>query len=380
MIENFTARSFFRNIQRKIVSNNLYRLASRTSIFRGAENELKNLGIIRSVNHGSSSSQPVVPPPPPPPPPLPSLTSSNFPTTSNNNLFSNVFCKNISTNNGFIQKENNGFNNLPNYKTETAVNEGDCLGKCNSDNYCTSYSLLKNKNDSNCLLYNTVPTSLNNNITTNSGYKINNYKYDLNNLNNDQKNIIRKDCLNNYFNNENNTTLDYSKCYNIVNNNSNISFDAQCLANMYEPLNKVKVLNNYNNIDTDLINSITNEDLNNFSQNYEGYLQSQIGILNSLNNDHQRNKYHEEINIKTDIESNNAKNNMLQQKNEQTNDILNIINNNNDDNNNDITESFENYNVKSNNIIKFYLYILFGVIIIYFLFILKKCMAKTKAK
>jgi len=184
----------------------------------------------------------------------------------------------------------------------------------------------------------------------------------------------------NYFNNENNTTLDYSKCYNIVNNNSNISFDAQCLANMYEPLNKVKVLNNYNNIDTDLINSITNEDLNNFSQNYEGYLQSQIGILNSLNNDHQRNKYHEEINIKTDIESNNAKNNMLQQKNEQTNDILNIINNNNDDNNNDITESFENYNVKSNNIIKFYLYILFGVIIIYFLFILKKCMAKTKAK
>jgi hypothetical protein len=309
--------------------------------------------------------------------PTPILTSSNFPTSSSNNLFSSVFCKNISTNNGIIQKNNSGLSNLPVYKTEKAINENECLNKCNSDGYCSSYSFLKKKNDSNCLLYNKVPTNLNNDNNINSGYKINNYKYNFNSLNNSQKNIVRKDCLNNYFNKNNTTTnLDYSKCYKIENNNSKLSFDAKCLANMYEPLNKVKVLNNYNNIDTNLINSTTNEELNNFTQNYDGYIQAQLAILNSTNNNKNNiSNYNQNINQSTNVASNATQNTQLQQVNATTTSILQSVTGTNDVNN--VNESFQNYNiesnnVESNNIIKFYLFIFIVIIFLFLIYYLKK--------
>jgi hypothetical protein len=296
--------------------------------------------------------------------PTPAVTSSNFPTTNNNNnMFSSVFCKNTSTNNGFIKKPNTSFNNLSVYKTQSTPNEDTCLNNCKNDGNCSSYSFQNNTSSSNCLLYNKVPSSITSNITANSGYK-NNYKYDFNNLDNNQKNVIRKDCLNNYFNNQNNTNLDYSKYYNIDNNNSNISFNAQPLASdYYERLNKVKVLNNRNNIDSDLIKSITNEDLNNYAQNIDGYLQSQKVILNSLNDDNTNNQYKKDINNQTNIDSSSVQNTMLQQTNEDVKDILNIIESN---------ESFENYNIESNNIIKFYLYILIVIILLFLIYYLKK--------
>ena len=159
--------------------------------------------------------------------PIPAVTSSNFPTSANNNLFSSVFCKNVSTNNGLIQKSNSTFNNLPVYKTQTTPDENTCLNNCNTDKYCSSYNFIKNKSSSNCLLYNQVPTSITNNNNSNIGYK-NNYKYDFNNLNTSQKNIVRNDCINNYLNDTYSTNnLNYTPCYSLGNNNSQIKFESQ---------------------------------------------------------------------------------------------------------------------------------------------------------
>jgi hypothetical protein len=362
MIENFRGSPFFRNIQRKIISNNLYKQISRTSIFRGTENELMKLGIIRGVTHDR----------PPAPPPLPSLSSSNFPTTSNNNLFSSVFCNNIPTNNSFIQKENSTFNNLPVYKTETTTDENSCLNNCNIDNYCTGYSF--DKSSTNCLLYNKVPTSISNNINTNIGYKTN-YKYDFNNLNTSQKNIIRNDCVNNYLNNTYNTNnLNYTPYYSLGNNNSQIIVDPSSLSNVYTPLDKVTTKTNFTNIDSNIIDSNTNQEINDFANKYTGYLQKQISLLNLSNEKNTNTSYYtQEINNKTDNEANNAKNRILEKKNINTL----LINESINGGKNNITEKFENNIDKSNinnksNTINFYLFIFIVIIFLYVVYYLKK--------
>jgi hypothetical protein len=301
--------------------------------------------------------------------PIPTVISNNFPTSPNNNLFSSVFC-NVSTNNGFIQKENSTFNNLPIYNTQNTPDENTCLNNCKNDDYCSSYSFQKNNSSSNCLLYNQVPTSISNNdININIGYK-NTYNYNFDNLNSSQKNVIRNDCINYYLNNNYNTTnLNYTNCYSLGNNNSQLNFNPSCLANMYTPLGKVNTINNFTNINTDIINSITNEKLNDFINNYTGYQQTQIGILNSSNEKNSSNSYYtQEINNNTNIESTNAKNNLLQDKKINT-DLINQSINGSE--NNIITESFEN-NINKSNTINFYFYIFIVLIFLYILYYLKK--------
>ena len=301
--------------------------------------------------------------------PTPAVISNNFPTSANNNnIFSSVFCKNISANNGFIQKANSTFNNLPVYKTQTASNENICLNNCKKYGYCSSYKFIKNKSSSNCLLYNQVPRSIAGDISSNVGYK-NTYKYDFNNLNTNQKNIIRNDCINNYLNNNYNTNnLNYTTSYSLANNNSQLNFNPQSLANIYEPLNKIKTNTNYTNIDTNIINSTTDKELNNFANNYTGYLETQIALLNTNNGSPSNNSYNEEINNKTDIDSSNAQNNLLENKSITSQLITQSING---------TENFENYNIGSNNIdksktINFYLFIFIVIIFLYIIFYLKK--------
>jgi hypothetical protein len=310
---------------------------------------------------------------------IPAVTSSNFPTSENNNLFSSVFCKNISTNNGFIQKANSEFNNLPIYKTESTPNEDTCLNNCNADKYCSSYNFIKNNSSSNCLLYNQVPTSIVNNNNNNCGYK-NNYKYNFDNLNSSQKNIVRNDCINNYLNeNYDTNNLNYTSCYKMENNDTEINFDAQCLANMYEPLDKIKIINDYTNIDTDIINSTTNDELNNFANNYQhGYFPSQIALLNKTNSKHGKDIYNDEIHDKTKIEVNRAKNFLLEEKNKvskKINDYLGVTEKfeNNNDINNDINNDNNNkLNMFKSNVINFYLYIIVVIIFLYILYYLKK--------
>ena len=305
--------------------------------------------------------------------PIPAVTSSNFPTSPNNNLFSSVFCKNILTNNGLIQKEKSTFNNLPVYKTQNTPDENTCLNNCNADKYCSSYSFQNNNSSSNCLLYNQVPTSITNNNNSNIGYK-NNYKYDFDNLNSSQKNVVRNDCINNYLNNTYDTNnLNYTSCYSVENNNSQINFNASCLANMYEPLNKVKIINNFTNVDTDIIDSNTNQEINDFANNYTGYSQSQIGTLNLSNEKTHPNLYNDEINLQTDIKKDISRNILLEEKNIKTTSILDNINGFE----NNIFESFENNIKESNNInksntINFYFYIFIVLIFLYIVYYLKK--------
>ena len=308
--------------------------------------------------------------------PTPAVSSNNFPTSANsNNIFSSVFCKNISTNNGIIQKENSTFNNLPVYKTESTPDENTCLNNCKNDGYCSSYSFKKNTSSSNCLLYNQVPTSIaNNDITSNIGYK-NTYKYDFNNLNSSQKNVIRNDCINNYLNNNYDTNnIDYTSYYTLANNNSEVIFNAESLANLYGPLGKVQSQHVFtNNPDTNIVNATTNEELNNFSNNYNGYFQTLIGKIHSSNGNNINSYYNQEINNTTPIQSDDAKNNLLEAKNENT-DLINQSINGTENNN--ITENFGNNNESNNNdkskTIKFYLFIFIVIIFLYIVYYLKK--------
>jgi hypothetical protein len=306
--------------------------------------------------------------------PIPAVTSTNFPTSATNNLYSSVFCKNISTTNGFIQKPNSTFNNLPVYNTQTTPDENTCLNNCKADKYCSSYSFQNNNSSSNCSLYNQVPTSIANNNNINSGYKTT-YNYDFNNLNSSQKNVIRNDCINNYLNNNYNTNnIDYSSYYSLGNNNSELNFNAQSLATVYEPLGKVQTENIFtNNPDTaDIVNATTNQELNNFSNNYTGYLQTQIGTLNSSNVNNSISYYNEEINNITNIQSATAQTNLSQKNNIITSSIIDSINRGD----NNITENFENNNESNNidksNTINFYLFIFIVIIFLYILYYLKK--------
>jgi len=168
------------------------------------------------------------------------------------------------------------------------------------------------------------------------------------------------------------------------NNDTEINFDAQCLANMYEPLDKIKIINNYTNIDTDIINSTTNDELNNFANNYQhGYFPSQIALLNKTNSKHGKDIYNDEIHDKTKIEANRAKNFLLEEKNKvdkKLNDYLGVtekFENNNDNNNNDNNnDNNKDNNIKLNmfksNVINFYLYIIVVIIFLYILYYLKK--------
>jgi hypothetical protein len=304
--------------------------------------------------------------------PTPEMSSNNFPTSANNNnMFSSVFCNNISTNNGFIQKENSTFNNLAVYKTESTPDENTCLNNCKNDGYCSSYNFKKNNSSSNCLLYNQVPSSVSNNdISSNVGYK-NNYNYDFNNLNSSQKNVIRNDCINNYLNDNYDTNnLNYTSYFSLANNNSQINFNPQYLANLYEPLGKVKIKKNFTNIDNNLIDSTTDQELNNFANNYNGYLQKQIASINSSNNNNINSDYNVNINYIIDKEKEIANNNLLEGKSATSQTIIQSING-------DQNENFENYIIESkvnnkSNIFKFYIFIFIVLIVLYIVYYLKK--------
>jgi hypothetical protein len=133
----------------------------------------------------------------------------------------------------------------------------------------------------------------------------------------------------------------------------------------------MEVVNNFTNIDTNIIQPTTNQELNDFSNNYDGYLQTQIGLLN-INNEKNatNNLYTEEIINKTNIEADDSKNTLLDKKIISTIKIRDIINGGK------VREGFENnlsdVNTVKSNTIKFYLYIFIVLIFLYILYYLKK--------
>jgi len=254
----------------------------------------------KSSNKPKAQSKPVAlapapaPVPVPVPPPaynVPALTSANFPSSISSpseqqGLFSHIYCNNYSSNEPFIRNNGKDFGaSLKTYKTLTEPDENSCLTNCNNDKYCSSYVYNKLSKNNNCNLYNVIPITLNNNNSTNSGYK-HKYNYNLSNLNSNQKNIVKNDCLNSYLNEQYNTTdKNYASCY-TINNNEKIEFNGNCLWNSIFNGTKGETKNKSTYENNDLINSIGDNTIDDFTKEYTYYLQTQTNLLQSDNENH----------------------------------------------------------------------------------------------
>ena len=106
----------------------------------------------------------------------------------------------------------------------TQNGEQNCLIDCKNDPLCTSYSYDFSKKTNNCTKYNTFPVNINHNVQNiNSGYSLNKYSYDYNNLSDSQKENIQKKCGNQYLNNTytSNIPVDITSCLTVNNNSQN---------------------------------------------------------------------------------------------------------------------------------------------------------------
>lgn len=138
-----------------------------------------------------------------------------------NELYSEIFCNLFSTNNGFRTCKNCNYGDQTIWQVNTQEDEQNCLNNCNNDVRCTSYSFDTSKKDQNCTKYISFPTQINRNIENiNSGYSLNKFGFDYNNLSQEQKNNIQNKCANQYLNNyftPNYHDIDLSSCINIQN-------------------------------------------------------------------------------------------------------------------------------------------------------------------
>lgn len=230
----------------------------------------------------------------------PQLSSVNFPENNKSpRLFSHIYCLNNSNiSDNFFTKSNNDFgNNIKSYKEIKQNTENSCLKECNKDNQCTGYVYDISKN--NCKLYNNIPTVLNSNQGVNSGYKYN-YDYKFSLLNENQKNVVKNDCLNTYIcNNYSEYCEDkLNDCFYNLRNSNSIGLNVDCVkSKVNDNTIKKNIKNNINDNNIDK-NSITDPDINNFIKNYELELQTQTNLLQ---NDNQTIYNNTENNIKETI-------------------------------------------------------------------------------
>jgi len=309
------------------------------------------------------------PPEPPSPPPVikPQLSSANFPENNKSpRLFSHIYCLNNSNISGnFFTKSNNDFgNDIKNYKELNQRTENSCLNECNKDTQCAGYVYNISKN--NCKLYNNIPTVLNSNHGVNSGYKYN-YDYKFSLLNENQKNVVKKDCLNTYIcNNYSEYCEDkLNDCFYNLRNSNSIGLNVDCVKSKVNE-NTIKK-NEKNNVNDNNINknSITDPDIDNFVKNYELELQTQTNLLQ---NDNQTIYNNSESNIKDVIKNEfNETKEYLKKENELNNERIkaSIIG---------LTESFSNFNDNDytyNNSIKIKKLVLLIILIIIIFFIIR---------
>jgi hypothetical protein len=326
-------------------------------------------------------------------PPPPQLSESNFPDNTiynpNTNLYDHIF-SGLYREPDMKRAENSNFNDMKAYKTTTKTGEGDCSNSCNNDTYCTSYKYNINSDDSNCVLYNKFPTEIiNNKPNANVGYKTN-YSVNFDKLNGNAKTRIQKEVANKYINGYFNTNLDYNSCLSIDNDSSkqpgvlrsiglkksrvtektNINLDPQCVYNMYNNIDRgsEKFIPKYTN------NSKINEksDSNNRLDDYyklrkdQTNAKSNIVKLNSKNDGLSQSQIRlnnkQKINLKNSAEAINNRQSMFYE------DISNSIGTSNE-----IVEQFSNH--ESNSQIKFFL---FMIIILSILFIIFYCCKKMK--
>ncbi len=168
--------------------------------------------------------------------------SDNKVLTSNfNNLYQPIYCNLFNTPNGFMQYQNSSFNS--DIQTNPAVSfsqqnsEYNCLQKCKSDNWCTSYSY--DTSNGKCTEYTTFPNKINSNENgKNIGYNLA-FDYDFSNLSTEQKNNTIQKCVNQYINNTytpKNLNIDLSSCGSSGGAGTDtytVATNPQCLYNMY---------------------------------------------------------------------------------------------------------------------------------------------------
>ena len=272
-------------------------------------------------------------------------------------LYNPIYCNMLNTNDGIIQCQNCGFDNIgggsiiPYLDPKSSNGEQSCLSDCKKDIRCTAYTYTS-ASETPCQFYTGMPNNINYNMPgSNSGYDVKKYNYDYTNLSSSQKNNVRKKCANQYLNNiiinSNNinkkkierfdnkvnlSTLDLSKCLNVDNINSNItSFDLKpsCFYNILEENNILPEDHIINNITYNVSseNPLKDPDLEKYIKNYDTYNTNEINVKNINNklsaNDGKDTRYN---NIVRDTMNTNINNNYISSINNKQEDINKISN------------------------------------------------------
>jgi hypothetical protein len=236
------------------------------------------------------------------------VTGNSIINSGYNELYNQIYCDLYPTNNGFNQCQNCNFGNQAILSTTTQSGEQSCLTACKNSPQCTSYSYNLTKSTNNCTQNSNFPTEIINNVQQiNSGYSINKFGYNYNNLSAIQKTNVQQKCakqyLDNYFTNGKN--IDLSKCLtfptpNKSTDSTNFTVDPQCLYNTYNSNNiPTKIQNNSVYVDTAPgITTISTGDntIDNYRSSYKDYITKQVQISNINNSAGNNNNYNDDMN------------------------------------------------------------------------------------
>lgn len=176
--------------------------------------------------------------------------------SGNTQLYNNIFCNFVPTNNGFNTCTNCNFDVTNATKTSTQDGSQDCLNSCSSQSNCVAYSY--NNSNGSCSEYSTFPNQINTANGIDSGYSLN-FPYDYTTLSSQQQNNVQVKCgdqyLNNYYINNNNVEI--ADCITISNSGSNtlLDVDPECLYNIYQE----------NGIQTNVVNESTYQENSSYS-------------------------------------------------------------------------------------------------------------------
>lgn len=215
-------------------------------------------------------------------------------TSDNLNLYQQIFCNLYNNPNGFAQYQNSKFNDdiqtNPAVSFSNQASEYNCLQKCKSDDWCTSYRY--DTSNGNCTEYTTFPKNITSGINgMNIGYNLE-VNYDFDNLSTNQKNNTVTKCVNQYINNtytSKNSNIDLSPCGitgKVGGDTYTLQIDPKCLYNTYNNAGiPVKTISNANYINNSswiipqndpIIDSVQSQ-YNEFKQNGES-----ISNINNL--------------------------------------------------------------------------------------------------
>jgi hypothetical protein len=225
--------------------------------------------------------------------------------TGFNQLYNPIFCKQLNTNQEFIQLPSQTFDITEfNKSGKLIVNnkvptENDCLINCYNDQYCTAYTFdnTAGSNTPNCALYRgNFPSKINPTTNTqyNSGYSLQ-FSYDYNKLSEDQKKNVRQKCTNQFLNTKlgNNYSMDLTSCLKFKPRNFDsmtVETNPECLYNIYNTPNV-----NTNLTDTQIestfilneenikMNALTDPIIDKYKRIYDAYYQD-VSIASNIKN------------------------------------------------------------------------------------------------